>query len=118
MRIKPTYDKTYLVKYKRNKDVQTTEIVEASREEVFDLISQTLKDRFNLAKEGPKNIVEARQIQKIQNVTPYTTIQVWELNNLKKTSTLCRTFPRVYNQSPRQVRISIEIAIRNQQAKV
>lgn len=115
MRIKPTYDKSYLVKYKRNKDVQTTEIVEASKDDVFNLISQLFKGRFNHPdiQDAKDSVDKLLAMSKI----PYTTIQVWELDNLKKKSTLCRTFPHIYNQSPRQVRINIEMAIKNQQAK-
>lgn len=116
MRIKPTYDKSYLVKYKRNKDVQTTEIVEASKEEVLNLITYTINER--LYHNGIKNAKDIVEKLELFSKIPYTTIQVWELDNLKKKSVLCRTFPHIYNLSPRQVRISIELAIKNQQAKV
>ena len=32
MRIKPTYEKSYLIRYSRGQDVQTTEVVDANAE--------------------------------------------------------------------------------------
>ena len=95
--------------------MQKTEIVETSKEQVFGIISETLRGRFTHAGiQGAKDVVE---MLVMKSKIPYVSIQVWEIDNRKNTSVLCRTYPHVYNLSPRQVRINIELAIRNRQTQ-
>lgn len=99
MLIKPTYDKFYRIIYTRGKDKQTTDVVEATEEQVKDLVTLVIKGRtFHPA--GKSGVI------------PSTNIQPWEYNCLTKQNRLCREFPKVYNLSPRQVRIGIEKAIK------
>lgn len=108
MRIKPTYEKSYLIRYSRGKDVQTTEVVEATAEDVRVLITDCLRGHFA----HPQTKVAA------------TKIVVLEVDNIKKKSGISKfvytrngrdiekNFVLVFNLSPRQVRIEIEKAIR------
>ena len=111
MRIKPVYKKSYIVRYRRGKEVQSTEIVDATEKDVHELIFQTFKGRF-------------RHPQHSEGYVPSTQLQVIELDNIKKqTRVSCfsytkngkdftRPFAYVYNLSPREVRIELEKAIR------
>ena len=99
MRIKPTYDVSYLIRYRRNKDVQTTEIVEATRDEVCSLISRACGENMAKTKTG--------------KFIPQTRVVVQELDNVNKQSGIVYG-ASVYNLSPREVRIRIEKAIANQ----
>ena len=108
MKIKPTYDKSFLIRCSRGKDVQTTEVVEATAEDVRVLISNCLRGHFA----HPQSKVAA------------TKIAVLEVDNIKKKSGISKfvytrngrdfekDFVLVFNLSPRQVRIEIEKAIR------
>lgn len=98
MLIKPTYDKFYRIVYTRGKDKQTTDIVEATEEQVKDLVTVVIKGRtFHPA--GKSGVI------------PSTNVQLWEYNSLTKQTRLCREFPKVYNQSPRNIRTKIEKAV-------
>lgn len=115
MRIKPTFSKSYLVRYKRGKEVQKTEIVDASEQDVHALICHTFRGRMG----QPKNT---------DAFIPTTQVQVIELDNEKKQSRISnfsyskngkdfiRTSVYVRNLSPREVRIELEKAIRASQA--
>lgn len=105
MRIKPTYDKSYLVRYRRGKDLQTTEVVDTTWVQLQGIISETFKGRTG-------NV--------FTNAQP-TTVEVIELDHATHCSQLM-TFSlpkggtmrsiRINNLSPREVRIRIEKAIR------
>lgn len=112
MQIKTIYPKTYVISYRRGKDLQTTEVVDATEEEVFVLISKTFKGRFA----HPKNS---------NGFVPATKIQVIEIDNIRQVTHVCpfrytmdeksfeRPFSLVWNMSPRQVRLELEKAIKN-----
>lgn len=98
MLIKPTYDKFYRIVYTRGKDKQTTDIVDATEDQVKDLVTVVIKGRtFHPA--GKSGVI------------PSTNVQLWEYNSLTKQNRLCREFPKVYNQSPRNIRTKIEKAV-------
>lgn len=111
MQIKPIYSKSYVVSYRRGKDVQTTEIIETTEDDVRILISKTFKGRFA----HPKNSKET---------VPSTKIQIIELDNIRQVRHIIpfiykkddksfeRPFALVWNMSPRQVRLELEKAIR------
>lgn len=111
MQIKPIFPKSYIVRYSRGKDLQTTELVDATSEEVHKLIADTFKGRFAQPRNSTGNV-------------PYTTMQVVVLDNIRKRSEISqftytkngkefkRPFVRIYNLSPREARIEIEKAIR------
>lgn len=104
MLIKPTYDKFYRIIYTRGKDKQTTDIVDATEDQVKDLIMVVIKGRtFHPA--GKSGVI------------PSTNVQLWEYNNLTKQNKLCREFPKVYNVSPRNVRTTIEASVRSNNPK-
>ena len=108
MKIKPTYEKSFLIRCSRGKDVQTTEVVEATAEDVRILVTDCLRGHFA----HPQSKVAA------------TKIVVLEVDNIKKKSGISKfvytrngrdfekDFVLVFNLSPRQVRIEIEKAIR------
>ena len=111
MQIKTVSPKTYVISYRRGKDIQTTEVVEATEDEVHVLISNTFKGRFAHPKNSTGGI-------------PATKIQVIELDNIRQTRRVSpfrytkdnknfeRPFALVWNLSPRQVRLELEKAIR------
>ena len=99
MLIKPTYDIFYRIVYTRGKDKQTTDVVETTTEQLSDLIFSSIKSKTNHP-EGKSGLI------------PSTNVQLWKYDNTTKKSRLCREFPKVFNQSPRQVRIGIEKAIK------
>lgn len=98
MKIK-TYGMEYLVYFRRAKDTQTIEIIEASGDdEVTGLIYSTFRGRLK------NNSVDA----------PFVKVLVKRLDQIKKTSTVIMSM-KVYNLSPRNARIEIENAIRQSQ---
>lgn len=111
MQIKPFYEKSFIIRLKRGKEVQATEVVDATEGEVHVLITNTFKGRFT----SPR---------KTGNVIPATQIQVIEIDNQKRKSrisffrytkaekTVEHPFAYIANLSPRQVRIEIEKAIK------
>lgn len=110
MQIKTIYPKLYVISYRRGKDVQKTEVVDAKEEDVLVLISKTFKGRFA----HPNN----------DGLIPATKVQVIELDNIRRKTHVCpfhytkdeksfeRPFVLVGNMSPRQVRLELEKAIR------
>jgi hypothetical protein len=108
MKLKPTYEKTYQIRFSRGSDVQTTEVVDATAEEVRVLICKCMRGHFA----HPKSKVAA------------TKIVVLELDHVRKKSSISKfvytnngkdfekDFVLVFNLSPRQVRLEIEKAIR------
>lgn len=115
MKIKPNYQTSFIVCFKRGKDIQKTEIVEATQEDIRVVINKTFKDRFL----PPKD----KESHKFKKGVPFTEITFIELDNVKKISrvgTFCytskgkeivRNHALVYNLSPREVRIRLEDAI-------
>ena len=108
MRIKPTYEKSYLIRYSRGKDVQTTEVVDATAEDVRVLICNTLKGHFT----HPQAKVAATKIVvlEVDHVRKKSSISKFVYTN--KGRDFEKDFVLVFNLSPRQVRIEIEKAIR------
>lgn len=115
MRIKPTFDRSLLVTYSRGNDVQHTEIVDSTSEDLNILITEVFKGRFVSPRKG--------------GVIPVTKIQVMELDNVRKTKRMYQfrytrggsdsRHPCAYvgNMSPRQVRIELERAINSMNNK-
>ena len=95
MQIKPTFDTTYLICYQRGKDAQVTEVVNTTEAQIAGTILSCISDKI-------------RHPEAKTGLIPSTCIKLMELDNIHKKSRLCRRFPRVYNLSPRQVRIRIE----------
>ena len=108
MRIKPTYEKSFIIRCSRGKDVQTTEVVDATAEEVRILISNTLKGHFT----HPQAKVAATKIVvlEVDHVRKKSSISKFVYTN--KGRDFEKDFVLVFNLSPRQVRIEIEKAIR------
>lgn len=108
MRIKPTYEKSYLIRYSRGKDVQTTEVVDATAEDVRVLICNTMKGHFT----HPQAKVAATKIVvlEVDHVRKKSSISKFVYTN--KGRDFEKDFVLVFNLSPRQVRIEIEKAIR------
>lgn len=112
MIIRPTYSKSYLIRYSRGKEVQTTEVVDTTTSEIDGLIKELFKGRFSHSGRSGR-------------VVPTTNVQVIELDHIKKSSRLCgfsytkngelhlRSGVHICNLSPREVRIELEKAIRN-----
>ncbi len=108
MKLKPTFEKSYLIRFSRGKDVQTTEVVDATAEEVRVLICNCMRGHFA----HPKTKIDA------------TKIVVLEVDHVRKKSSISKfvytkngkdfekEFVLVFNLSPRQVRLEIEKAIR------
>lgn len=113
MKIKPIYEKSILVKFRRGDNVQSTEIVEANWEQVHTLIANTFVDRVK------KPISE-------KNV-PVTRIWMMELDHIKhqvkkipfkykdNKKEFEKPYVLVFNISPREARIQFEKAINNNQ---
>lgn len=114
MKIKPTYKKSYVIRYKRKNDVQSTEVVDTTGDDVLSLISDVFDGRF------------ARPVTRSKEAL-LTQVSVVELDNVRKQSNrllfayyssgkvVARVpFALVRNLSPREARIAIEKAIKNQ----
>lgn len=108
MRIKPTYDKSYLIRYSRGKDVQTTEVVDTNPEEIRILICNSMKGRMThpLAQVAVTKIV-VLEVDHVRNVSSISKFIYTKDGRDQK-----RDYVLVKNLSPRQVRIEIEKAIR------
>ncbi len=108
MKIKPTYDKSFLIRCSRGKDVQTTEVVDATAEEVRTMVCNSLKGHFA----HPQAKVAATKIVvlEVDHVRKKSSISKFVYTN--KGRDFEKEFVLVFNLSPRQVRIEIEKAIR------
>ena len=108
MIIKPSYEKSYLIRFSRGKDVQTTEVVDATAEDVRVLICNALKGHFA----HPQAKVAATKIVvlEVDHVRKKSSISKFVYTN--KGREFEKDFVLVFNLSPRQVRIEIEKAIR------
>ncbi len=122
MLIKPTYDKSYVIQFERGKDVQTTQVVDTTEEQLVQLIMHTMKGRFTNAafqrelNETKKTVgtdtkAAMKLIREVSHKYPSVCIKLFV--HTLTSHKLCRKFPHVYNLSPRQARIEIEKAIRN-----
>ena len=109
MFIKPIYDKSYLIRYSRGKDVQTTEVVDATANEVKNLICKSMKGHMA----HPQAKVAATKIVviKVDNTLKKSSISKFVYT--KNGKDFEKDFVLVFNLSPRQVRLEIEKAIRN-----
>lgn len=109
MRIKPTYDKTYMIRCSRGKDVQTTEVVDTNPEEIRILICKCMSGRMThpLSQIAVTKIVvlECDHVRKVSNISKFI--------YTKDGKDQMRDYLLVKNLSPRQVRIEIEKAINN-----
>ena len=108
MKIKPTYDKSFLIRCSRGKDVQTTEVVDTTAEEVKTLVYNSLRGHFAHpeAKVAATKIVvvEVDHIKNKSNISKFV--------YTKNGRDFAKDFVLVFNLSPRQTRIEIEKAIR------
>lgn len=108
MRIKPTYEKSYLIRYSRGKDVQTTEVVDATAEDVRVLICNTLKGHFA----HPEARVAATKIVVVEVDHIKNKSNISKFVYTKNGRDFAKDFVLVFNLSPRQTRIEIEKAIK------
>lgn len=108
MKIKPTYEKSFIIRCSRGKDVQTTEVVDTTAEEVRNVICNSLKGHFA----HPQAKVAATKIVvlEVDHVRKKSSISKFVYTN--KGRDFEKEFVLVFNLSPRQVRIEIEKAIR------
>jgi len=112
MKIKPTFPKSYLVRFKRGDDIQTTEVVETTEEEIRTLIVGTFKKRILYP--------SARRYS-----TRQTAVQLVELDYNTKQRHICNfiythkgkdeemPLALIENLSPREARIEIEKSIKS-----
>ena len=107
MRIKPTYDKTFIIRYSRGKDVQTTEVVDTNPDDINILICKSMKGRMThpLAQIAVTKIV-VLEVDHIRNVS-----SISRFKYTKDSKEQVRDYVLIKNLSPRQVRIEIEKAI-------
>ena len=108
MRIKPTYEKSFIIRCSRGKDVQTTEVVDTTAEEVRNVVCNSLRGHFA----HPEAKVAATKIVvlEVDHVRKKSSISKFIYQN--KERVIEKDFALVFNLSPRQVRIEIEKAIR------
>ena len=113
MRIKPTYDKTFIIRYSRGKDVQTTEVVDTNPDDINILICKSMKGRMThpLAQIAVTKIV-VLEVDHIRNVS-----SISRFKYTKDGKEQVRDYVLIKNLSPRQVRIEIEKAINNSNNK-
>ena len=112
MRIKPEYDKKYIVRFRRKKDVQVTEVVEATWEELHTLIAKTFNGRFVKPKSSDYVTATQIQVQEVDLIKKQVHILPFVYTN-GKGKDFEKTHVNVYNLSPREVRIELEKAISN-----
>ncbi len=110
MRIKPTFQKSYLVRFKRGDDIQTTEVVETTEEEIRTLIVTTFKKRLLYP-------------SAMRYSTQQTAVQLVELDYIAKQRRFLNfiytrkgkdeeiRLALIENLSPREARIELEKAI-------
>ena len=113
MRIKPTYDKTFIIRYSRGKDVQTTEVVDTNPDDINILICKSMKGRMThpLAQIAVTKIV-VLEVDHIRNVS-----SISRFKYTKDSKEQVRDYVLIKILSPRQVRIEIEKAINNSNNK-
>lgn len=100
MLIKPTYEKFYRIVYTRGKDQQTTEVVDTTIEQLTDLIGIVVKGRLSHPQAKTGKI-------------PSTNVKVYTVDGASNKASLNKEYSHVYNQSPRNIRKSVESAILN-----
>lgn len=108
MRIKPTYEKSYLIRFSRGKDVQTTEVVDANAEDIRVLVNSTMKGHFA----NPQAKVAATKIVVMEVDHVHKKSSISKFIYTKNGKDFEKEFVLVFNLSPRQVRLEIEKAIR------
>lgn len=109
MRIKPTYEKSFIIRCSRGKDVQTTEVVDTTAEEVRVLISNSLKGHFA----HPEARVAATKIVVVEVDHIKNKSNISKFVYTKNGRDFVKDFVLVFNLSPRQTRIEIEKAIKS-----
>lgn len=113
MRLKPTFSKSYLIKYERKTDVQTTEVVETSWQELRTLIAKTFQGRFKQYSKPGGGFVPATYI-KVLELDHTTKTKKYLDFIIAKDGRVCKkNRVAVFNLSPREVRIELEKAISN-----
>ena len=113
MKIKPIYEKSYVISFRRGSDIQTTEVVEADWKEVHTLIAETFCDRFR--KPISREKVPATQIQIVELDNARHKSHIIEFVHTKDGKDFKRPRVLVFNLSPREARIQFEKAINNYQ---
>ena len=106
MRIKPKFDKTYLIRYSRSRDVQSTEVIETTWAQLHTLIADTFKDRFLRPATAGRASATKIQVVELDNVNKKS--RLLEFVHTKDGRDFSRTYAMVYNLSPREVRIRLE----------
>lgn len=113
MKIKPTFDKSYIVRIMRGMDRQSVELVETSGPEILNMIVSLFGTRI----EHPMSRASKS----------YTKITVQELDNIRKTSHSVKfvytkknkdteiAYSIVSGLSPREVRLAIEKEVRDKE---
>lgn len=113
MKIREVFSTSYVIRYIRGNDIQSTEVVDTTADEILSMVAETFKDRLsypNMKNKGKTNM---------------TTVKVVELDHLMKRSSLLKfvyyrsgrtmklPYVLVENFSPRETRIRLEKAIKN-----
>lgn len=99
MQIKTADAKTYIIRYERGKDVQKTEITDTTEDMISGMICGVISGRTYHR--------DART-----GLIPFVSVKLYENNTGSGRMRLCRTYPRIFNLSPREVRIRVEKAVR------
>lgn len=111
MEIKPFFDKTFQVKYKRGNDEQNTELVNTDGNEVISTIVNLFDGKFvNPASKNTKGatkivVLECDHVNNIVCSVPF----VYKRGGTER----MLSYSLVGNMSPRQARIALEKHIKN-----
>ncbi len=113
MKIKPIYEKTIIVTFRRGSDEQRVEIVEAEWEQVHTLIVGAFRDRFR--RPFTKEYVPSVKITMKEIDTVKHTSKLLSFVYTKNGNDYYKPAVMVYNISPREARIQLEKVINNNQ---
>lgn len=113
MKIREVFCTSYMIKYIRGNDVQSTEVVDTTADEILSMVAETLKDRLSYPKFGNRGnfkmtrveVVELDHVMKKSSLLPFV--------YYRKEKTMKVPYALVDNISPRETRIRLEKAIRN-----
>ena len=115
MRLRPTFKKSYLIKYERKTDVQTTEVVDTDWIELRALIAKTFQGRFKqYSNMGGGGFVPATYIKVLELDHTTKTKKYLDFIITKDDREYKKNRVAVFNLSPREVRIELEKAINRQ----
>lgn len=112
MEIKPTFDRTYLVRYSRGNDVQTTELVNTDAKEVLNLVLTLFSDRMVHPHYMKDNLATRITVKELDNVKKWSRQILFQYT--KNGHDFDNPYMLVKNFSPRQLRIELENQIKKQ----